>query len=558
MARKKNTEVLEEKKTKKTKASLKKEEEIKEELRDEVKEEVKEEIVDDVKEEILDGGSIMPKRKVSFWAEVKALFIILVIIGLISLGGWYWYTHMSPRKSDPIIKQGEAEKLGYNYSVYSSKNKMEVKYGKYIVDAKDNVLYRLMDLNGNVLFEGEQDYSYIYLDINNNLYVVKDEDAENENVVSLYKLEESNLVKVIEMYEEEIYLSPIVYVDKEDNEYLLGFAGLEYTNMEDRSTVIYSLEGKKAELEGYNLLGDTEITGAGQEFITHNKKYISFGSEKEGLYNLDTQEVAIPATYDHIYATYNNSFVVVKNGKAGIINEKQKKLTSLEYDFIDINNGFYVVAKNKKLAIMDNNYKMVTDFVFAYQGGTYNYKLCCMETNSFVAFKRGSKYLLITNQETTDVTFAKNEAYLISSDGKYETIKEDGYELLDDDIYLLQKDENKVKFYDKALNYKFDIDLTSYDFDLDDIYFEKAGNTLFIPEKDIYYNYTSGEELEKKEIIYENMNVRLEYLDKKINVKVDDKDVHTLVVDSQYPEIEYIDKGFYIVGANEVMLFKEK
>ncbi len=551
MARKKKTEVLEEKKAKKiSKEELKEKEEFKEEIREEIEEEVK--------EEILDGGSVMPKRKVFFWSEFKSLLIIILIIGVISLGGWYWYTHMNPRKSDPIIKQGEAEKLGYNYTVYSSKNKMDVIYGKYIIDAKDNVLYRIMDLDGKVLFEGEQEYSYVYLGVDNNIYVIKDEDAENENVLTLYKLGAEGLENISKMYETEIYLSPIVYSDRKDDEYLLGFAGLEYSESEDKKTFIYSLTGDKNELEGYTLLGDTQITGAGQEFVTRNKKYISFGKEKEGLYNLETNEVAIPATYDHIYATYNNSFVAVKNGKAGIINEKQKKLTSIEYDFVDINNGFYVVSKNKKLAIMDEKYKLVTDFVFAYQGDKYNYKPCCMETNSFAAYKRGSKYLLITNKLNSDVEYSKNEAYLISSDGKYETIKEDNYELIDEDIYLIQKDEAKVRFYDKALNFKYEIDLSSYDFDLDDIYFDKAGNTLLIPEKGIYFNYTSGEELENKEVIYENMNVKLEYLDKKINIKVDDKDIHALVTDEDYPEIKNIEKGFYIVGSNEIVLFKEK
>lgn len=540
--------------------SRKKEKEVKNEL--EKVEEVKEEKVEKKEDKQVEEKKETPKKASKFFSEFKAFLGIVLIIGLLILGGWYWYNHQNPRKGKEPKDVITSSKIGYNYTLISSKNDMNIYYNKYVIDKTDDGYLKIMTLDGSTLYEGQaSEYDSFILGYDNNLYFIKDDDAENENIITLYRLDNKEITKVFEIYDSDIYLDQIVYCDSEGFDYLIGFAGSEKYSDGEVKTVIYSLDGNKEELDGYEIIGDSLRTGAGEEFRTANPSYISFGNAKvQGLYDLDKMEVAIDPSYDELKSTHNNSFIVIKNNKTGIINEKQKKLVDFEYDFIDYNVDFYVVSKNHKLAIMNKDYKLVTGFDFDYLGNQeYKSKLCCAEYNTFAAYKIGNKYLLVTNINASgeDFIYSKNEAYIINSDGKYETVPETGYGITDNSVYFYSSNDKKISFYNHNLEHMYDLDYTDYDVDINDLYFTKVQNALHEETLDLYYNATTGEELENFFPVYENMNIKIEYKNEKYIVYVDDKVVEKIDGEAGFNIIN-INKGFYLAGNDSIIVFKEK
>jgi len=577
MARK-NTKVLKEKEDKKAKLSTKKEAEIKEELRDEVKEEVKEEIVEDVREEILDGGSVMPKRNVSFWSEIKSLFIILLIIGLFVLGGWAWYSHM---KDHPEGRKRETNKevVGYEYKVINKEENKSYQSdeGLLIYDNKDGNLAKIIDSKGNVLFEGDTEYSYVVRGTDDKIYVVNDELAENENVLSVGIVKEGKIEQAFKVGKENVYFSMMLYAkDENSSPRLVGFTG-SLTNNEDgeykvEKTYIVNLNNETSELEGYVLQGDSAVNSQDSPITTLSDTYVTFSNyngTEYGLYNYKNNSVAIEAKYDKLYSTYNNSFIAVKDNKAGIINANEKILTVFEYDFIDRHKDFYVVGKDDKLAIMSKTYEFITGFEFdyqrAYKDHNYEYTPCCATFNSFEAYKYGDKYLLVTNfgnDPLRGLAYPVNEAYIIYSNGKYETIAEDAIDYLDEGVLIFNSNDRTYTYYDMDLEEKTTIDMSSYAYAKEAQNFYMFGNIVGVYDKNVFFNLDTGKEIEDDKIVYENKNFKVEYDKKNITVYVDGESIYEFKASTDILEncITKTNSGFMIngpAGEKDILLIEK-
>ena len=534
---------------------------------EEVKE-VKEEKVEEVKAEVKEEVKVeeTPRRRINFWSELKSFFIILIIIGLFVLGGWAWYSHM---KDHPEGRKKEAEKVvvGYDYRVINKEEKKSYQSDEdlLIYDNKDGMLAKIIDSKGNVLFEGEADYSYVIRGIDNKLYVINDELAEEENVTTVSVVKEGKIETAFKISKENVYFSMLLYANDEvSSPRLIGFSGRDVNNdsgeFQVDKTYIVNLNNEVSELEGYVLQGDTAVNSADSPITTHNDTYVTFSNydnTEYGLYNYKTNSVAIEAKYDKLYSTYNNSFIAVKDKKAGIINANEKILTVFEYDFIDRHKDFYVVGKDDKLAIMNKSYEFVTGFEFDYQRAykeqEYEYTPCCATFNSFEAYKYGDKYLLVTNygsNVTQGFTYPVNEAYIIYSSGKYETIDEDAIDYLDDGLLIFNAKERTYTYYDMDLEEKSTIDMSSYAYAKEAQNFYMFGDIAGVFDKNVFFNLDTGKEVEDDRIVYENKNFKVVYDKKNVTIYVDGESIYKFKASSDVLDecITKTSNGFLISG----------
>ena len=527
---------------------------------------VKKETKKEVAEEVNEQPKVENSKKGKVLSEFKAFLGIILIIGLFSLGGWYWYTHMNPRSNEEKKEEPNIDgKLSYKYDVYSSKGDIYVE-GNYIIEHEGQTLKKISSLSGETLYSNEFTYSYANLGVDGTLYFVVEEDIESQNTIQLYKLDNNDLVLVEELHEDDVYLDPIVYLDKSNKEYLLGFAGqyfecIDSIDYSECSSFIYSLDGKHEEFEGYAIIGDENRSGAGEEYIIYNSKYIPFGAEEVGLFDIEKMEIAIEPTYSCIRSASEGAFIVEKDGLNGVINIKQKRLVDTKYNYIQYDN-VYMLVKGNKIALMDNSFKMITDFVFDYQEpAPKDVDTCCGYTDSVEVYKAGSKYLLVTNRLAEEYPdhFTKNEAYVIDSSGKYEVVPQKGiFHIANGGFGFKAPDAKKITIYDENLNLKSEIDLSDYDIKLDDIKLGKIEDLLMIDEPRLYFDFETGKEVENYYATYENMNVKLEYSEDKIKVMVDEKEIGTLNNVDSLLEVEYINNGFYISDSNNLIVFREK
>ena len=469
---------------------------------------------------------IKAEKKEKRKSELKSFFILFLIIAVICGSVYYWYTHIYEEK-EPTKKTQENTTTNTTIaSSYTAENSLNLVGGKYLIDQNDKSdSIKVVNLEGKVIYEGEIEFSYIYTDENGNLYVILDEYAENENVVTIYKLEDGEFKEYKEFGETNVYYTPILY-SKDDNSYLMGFYGMNSTSSDDKKNKLYLLGKETIELDNINLVGDETVLGVSDPIITYsNENIISTNNAHKlyGVYNLNDNRLDIENNYQGIYRANNGNYIAVKDDKAAIIDDKLKKIVDFEYDFIDKHEDFYVVSKNNKLAIMNNNYELVTEFAFDYQdagmGVDYTYKLCCSAFNTFAAHKIGEKYILTINANELnydDIEYEKHETYIINSDGTYETITTNHFEYDKESnlIYSYNTKENEYTLYTKELEEKIKINMSDYDYE--GAYFLSLinGNTIEVGHnKDLYFDYETGEELDNiKDYTYEFGDVTFKYI----------------------------------------------
>ena len=515
-------------------------------------------------------------------SEIKAFFTLVFIIGLISVGGWYWYTHFyTPNKN--VEKEEEKEQVvagEYQVKSYKAENghSIDVLNDKFIYEFDDDSfdLFKVMDIDGNVLFEGKEKYSYFYEGIDGKFYLVKEETADNENVISLYKFNDKKAELVKKIVQPNIYFVPVLKDDvKDGKELLIGYYGVKVSMDDGESSLekayYYNLEGKEYTSEEFYFDSDKARLSVGDPCYTNNEKFMKIQKKdnkgKYGLLDLEKFEIVIEPFYDELFTNYDGkTLIAVKDDKAGIIDENQKKIVDFEYDFIDRNKGFYVVSKDNKLAIMDENFKLVSDFEFDYQDGglsdmEYSYTLCCTNFNTFSAYKVGDKYILVTNayEIIRNLNYKKSITYVIKNDGSFDSITANDFVVTDDLIYSYSKAKKEYTVYDKSLTPKYSVDASKYDFG-SVLNLERDGNTLAFEGKKVYFDYETGEEIdEPRDYEYSFENVRVQYGHGKVNMLVDDKNVYSYEY-KPFGESKYlnnIENGVYYLTENEAVVLKK-
>lgn len=510
------------------------------------------------------------KRK-KFFDELKAFFILILIIVLLILGGTYWYKQSSiPRE----LKEKEYEKNvgSYKTSVYKSDDNrsLYILNEKYIIEYADNILYKIMDMNTTVLYEGEQDYSSVQEDLDGNLYVYNIAEVNSDNMVTLFEVKNKKLKEKAELFVAGVNYSDVL-LKKENKSYLLGFSGVGSFVNEDgddeNKNYFYNINGNAYESSKYSFVGDESRTSIESEFITYNEKYFIVKNDlgKYGVIDIENGEIIINPIYDGLYSVKDGNYIAKKGKKTGIINLKLKKLVDFEYDFIDRNDDFYVVSKNDKLAIMDDNFKLITDFNFDYQTneetGEYKYSICCSNFNTFAAKRINDVYILSINNEelSRDIKYDKHETYIINNNGTYESIKANEFGFLGETnfAYAYLNDKKKYIIYDEQFKEKYEISLNSYDFAEHPEIRLLNGNTLAIKlDSNLYFNYETGEEINKVlDDVYKFDEVMFNYNfnKKKVEVSINNKIIAIYDFDNR-KENNY----YNIMGENSIYYSNDK
>ncbi len=525
------------------------------------KEEIVEEVVEtpEVKEEPVINDE--PKQESLFkrvLGEVKAFLIIIVLIGVVGLGTWYWYTHVYDGGKSG--NKETATKDGNIYSYASKENHIDLSVvGNYLVERNDSYVTKIMDLKTEVLYEGKIECNSFVIGEDNNLYFILSEYGEDGNEIVLYRFDGEDLEELDPISKVGVYFAPFI-IHKDDNDILLGFAGTYYTQDDfgddDITTYIEFLDGKEQELKGKELYGNYNRLDVESDIITSNEKYIityKAVNDKRifGLYDYKEGKDVFEPSYEELKGIGNDTFVAQKNGKAGIIDIKRKILVDFKYDYIDVRDGFFAVVKNNKIAIMDSKYKLVTDFVFDTKDDFFfEYYLCCASYNSMASFKIGNKYVLITNIHYDDEE--GTITYFIDEDGKYERVNGEDF-VVNDGLIYSKLEENKYVIYNDSLLEKYTLDLTRYDFDIFAVELINDNTIVAIADKaKIYVDYETGEEIEKaKEFDKEIDGINLNYKNGKLTIKEDKVEKSFDTSEFDYSSFKKVDNGYYYISESD-------
>lgn len=513
--------------------------------------------------------------------EIKAFLVIDLIVFTVAFAGWYWYTHFYSEERNFSNETSNNEVVDYKSLKYISEDghTLDVLNKKYLIEYDNKIVYKIMDLKANVLYEGDFKYTNIYEGIDGNLYITRVEDAGYSNLINLYVLKNNELEEIKELSESKAYFSPIKYYDEITNEFkLVGFTAFKSMYDEDmketNKSYIYSLiDDEVKELDDYQLFGDSiNLKEDNEEVITYDERYIVINNLKEndkkyGLYDIENNKVIVTPQYDGMFTNKDDEYIVIRNGKYGIVNKSLKKIIDFEYDFIDRNNGFYVVCKNDKLAIMNEQYELVSEYDFDYQklseNEEYNY---LNDFKTFVAYKISDKYVLTVNfKEYSDsLNYDKHETYVINSDESYKTIEENEFvvNLNNSLIYSFDKTKKTYTFYDQDLNEMYNIDISNYDYNSRAIVSLLNESTIEIKlDSEIYYDYETGKEISGiKDYSYMNNDIEITYknTNHEVSYQFDNKELNKIRVNKDllnnklHNSIE--DSMFYYLTNEEYIL----
>lgn len=496
------------------------------------------------------------EKKKRFFDEVKSFLILAIIIGLVILGGYLFIKYAEPiewnkdkDKTPDVSETKDTEVLSY---VTELENGMlRIINNKYLIEYDADAIYKIMDLDLNVLYEGnEEDEYYLIEGINNQLYAYSIMEVENSAVINLYVLENEKLVEVKEFAKNGVYYVPLI-----DDNYLIGIVGNDcYLNdeLEDVcSTEIFTLDDKEQVLEEYSVIGDLNLgTSDTTPIYTRNSNYVSIYNtmnEKYGLYDLVNHKIIIKANYEQLYTTYGDDFVVVKDDRMGIVDKKLKKLVPFEYDFIDINSNHYVLSKNNKLALMDKEYNFVTDFDINYVNYSdvsinngYVYRDSLFRINSFTSFKIDDGYVLVNKITGQDgYGYLSDELIYVENKENIKILKNKEFFGYEDILYSYSFKDGKLVIYNNDLEVKYSIDLSSYDYEDYPSVMLVNGNTIMVTlDSELYFDYESGQEIDNiLDVTYNIGNLELQYTNKDNTVKVYESD--KVIASYEYDPLVY-------------------
>ena len=516
----------------------------------------------------------------AFKTELDKVFIIILVLFLVCGIGYAGYTmyknggiNFNSKKNE---KKKEEEKASAKFlNIETVGNNISI-YGNYILDNDYEKLYQVFDINGDLILKLEEplDYDHAYVQKDGKLYLTHLEYVDGSTAgIVLYEVTKDGVKTLTEHNGNGSYFTTLSLIHRDiDNptasDELIGFVESIGVAGDDivRKYKVYDLEGNVIDLGENAIKSDSAMLDIDNGYRINSSRYaVTYNSNakssKYGVVDLKTGELVIGLNYNLLYQNPDGSFVAILDDGTGVIDIKTKKIVPYEFDFVDYHDDFYVVGKNRKLAIMNKDAKLVTDFEFDIQGGEkydFIYIECCSSFNTFSASKHGDKYLLITNYVHYDTEYDKEEAYIIDSEGKYETIEEDEAGVEQDLVYFYDKDDKKVHVYkEKDLTFLYDISLKEYDFT--DKYFEfnKYGDNLLQLDLDgtkLYFNAETGEELDDSVAVYtyNNSKVKYDLKNQKITFFEDDKEVEKLAVSGdEKATITKLDDGRLIVKTSK-------
>lgn len=481
-------------------------------------------------------------RKKSNAGGYFLLILLLVVAGCLT---YYWYKEVY-KKDTGVVNEVVDKKLGYSFVTYKSDKKLKMINDSYVIEYEDNTLYKVLDKDGKLLFDDKIDFTDVYMDRNNNLYVIFDEGTDLGNLLSLYKLENSKFVLVNDYSEVGFYFNTIVYREN-DYDYLFAISKVsqKFEETENVNELIFVDSEEKIKLDKGIYLGNINV----DSFITLSDRYLPVNNqEKVGLYDLTKKELVIDYTYDslELVNSENNLLKVKKNLKYAIINMNLKKLIDYKYNYIDYHNDYIIVGNDNKIGVLNKEYKDISGLVIDCEYDMFN--------TLIDSYKIGDKIVL---KITTLYEEDKYNIYVISSDGKVEKYTEDL--VVEDDIrYSVSSDNKTYTIYNENMENQGVIDLNQYDFETR-VSINKVGDTIVVGE-DIYYDATSLEQIDRikeYEVVKDLYKLVLKN-DNTVSVLIDGKSIGTYNYESYVDFYQETKDGvFYYISDNNYVTIKK-
>lgn len=475
---------------------------------------------------------------------VGATIIVFILLVGIVAGVYYWYNEVYKKDSGKIT-QVVNEKLGYSYVNYQSKenNKLVFLNETYLIEYANDIAYKVADREGNVLFEDQMAFDEVYMDLNDNLYIITDDENEDGNLLSLYKLENGKFV-LVKDYQEEGYNFEKITYEVDGKNYLFGISKVNYDSTDN--TKVNSITLLESEDEITLSAGVSFGNLSSTDFVNHSDRYIVVNNnDKVGLYDLEDKKMVIDFNYESLKIVNDDLLIAKKNSKYALINLKLKKLVDYKYDYIDHKGEYIVVGIDNKIGLIDSNYNSILGLIIPCE---YN-----MSNVSVESHKVGSKYIITV----TDVNMVDAySTYIVNGKDKAESIKEEFF-YRDDFSYTVSNDNKTYTIYDKDLNKKGSINLSDYDF-VNKVIVTKVGNTLVMDG--IYFDYETLKQVDTiKEYEIKEDNYSLKTNDKGVvNILINGKSIGKY--EYVYPNILFNktqDGLFYYISDNSYTSIKK-
>ena len=502
------------------------------------KKEVKKEVVKEVKKET-------PKVKKEKKSGVLGTIVIFLLLVAITAGVIYWYKEVY-LKDTGVVNEVVNKKLGYSFVTYKSDKQLTLLNDTYLLEYEDDTLYRVLDKNGKLLFDDEIVFNNIYMDLNDNLYVITDEGTELGNLLSLYTLENEKFV-LVKDYSELGYDFRIVTYDIDNKSYLYGISKVAHRaqDTENINSLVLIGTDEEIKLDKGIYFGNVNI----DTFTTRSLRYLPVNNQdKVGLYDLQEKKLIVNYNYDKVELVDEKEdiLVVKKNGKEALINLKLKKLIDYKYEYINYNDGYVIVGKDNKLGILNSEYKSVIDLLIPCDYGMFNIVID--------SYKLGDNIVLTITDINGSETY---NTYIINMNDKTITNIKEEFINENEFSYTVSIDNKIYTIYDKDLVRLGTIDLNDYDFD-NQVIIKKIG-TNYVLSDGIYFN----EELEQiddiKEYTMKKDNYGLKINSENVvSVLIEDKVIGTydyVYPNEMYNEME--DGTFYYISDDSYVTIKK-
>ena len=252
-------------------------------------------------------------------------------------------------------------------------NKINNKYMSYLIAMREDKNDEEDEDDNSLILYNEDNFPYNYiLDAN------EDEDEDDDDEKELYSYYAFN--KKNNMYYK---MQPITVGNDEEDKKLKNHY---YIDGEDVSGIInVNNNSISTDYEDYNCYfhSDERCVSCKDGKTIIVSKLDNTGKILYGLLSLDDYHLILPVEYTGINEIDNGNFIVKKDDKVGIVNNKAKEIIKLENNYIAYNNYFgYIVIKDNKVNYYDKDYKPLSindnnDIISRYNSSLkeYNKKL---------------------------------------------------------------------------------------------------------------------------------------------------------------------------------------
>ena len=489
------------------------------------------------------------------------LFFAAILILVLLFLGFFIYKKFSENKF---------EEVKYTAKVYKdAKGELRSLNDRFIIEEYSNHV-KIMDMKTNVLFDDSILATYIYEGVDGEIYAeianFKNDRSDN---ISYYRLKnhEFKLVKSIDSDE---FPTPVISTSN-GKEHLLGY---QCTNG-IKGSKFYDLNGEERSVSAF-FKGDGLRSDVTEAIFTFSDDYMIVSNHsgknyKYGLYSFSKNKIVVGTIYDGLYPDANGNLVAVLNNKAGVISKNGSKIVDFKYDFIDRNDYFFLVSKDNKMAIMNLDYKVITDYFIPYLSSTYPdgrrmdyfYEPCCGNYNTFYTEGLKDHFIVVTFDPKDTLEKPILTIYFIDKEGKHRSFKAIDFSHDNELIYSYSK-KHLMNVYDENLNEKFTIDLKEIGDSNLSVRLINQSTLVVTGEDTMYFSYKTGKRVDKlAPFKYDMDGITIKFSDNKLTYLANNKELGSIKDDENinirdFPLTKLSKNAYFNINAkNYIYIEKE-